>query len=163
MVTTIKRTKEKGQRTPRSMDTYQEREGIRGATWCDCGAVFSAKRWQSMDGATRPQEGRKLVCPACRRIADHTPAGIVILGGSFLASHEAEIGNLIRNTEQASMQKNPLGRIMETLREKKGITITTTDGKLAQKIGRDVFKSYGGELNFLWSQSEDLVRVIWSR
>lgn len=163
MVTTIKRTKEKGQRTPRSMDAYQEKEGIRGAAWCDCGAVFGAKRWQSMDVAARPQEGRRVVCPACRRISDHAPAGIVTLGGSFLASHETEIGNIIRNAEQASVQKNPLGRIMETLREKNCVTITTTDGKLAQKIGRDVFKSYGGELNFLWSQSEDLVRVSWSR
>ena len=145
------------------MDTYQEKEGIKGVAYCSCGTIFHGKRWQGGNGGMAPREGRKVVCPACRRIADRMPAGILSLRGSFLASHETEIGNLIRNTEQASVQKNPLGRVMETRKEKDGVTITTTDGKLAQKIGREVFKSYGGELNFLWSHSEDLVRVAWSR
>lgn len=163
MATSSNRTKVTGDRTPRSRDTYQEKEGLKGAAHCACGAVFQGKRWQSGNGGTIPRDGRRLVCPACRRIADHVPAGIISLRGEFLAAHETEIGNLIRNTEQAAVQKNPLGRVMETVREKGGITITTTDGKLAQKIGRDIFKSYGGELNFLWSQAEDLVRVAWSR
>lgn len=163
MATSSNRTKVTGDRTPRNMDSYQEKEGIRGAASCNCGAVFHGKRWQSGNGETTAREVRKVVCPACRRIADHMPAGIISLRGDFLASHETEIGNLIRNTEQASTQKNPLGRVIETRKEKDGITITTTDGKLAQKIGRDVYKSFGGELNFLWSHDEDLVRVAWSR
>src|SRR6185369_10275932 len=161
MATTLIGSKVTGDRTPRSMDTYMEKEGIKGIAYCGCGAVFHNKRWQVGNGG--PREGRKVVCPACRRIADHTPAGILSLQGSFLASHQTEIGNIIRNTERASFQKNPLGRIMETHKEVQGMTITTTDGKLAQKIGREVYKSYGGELNFLWSQSENLVRVAWSR
>lgn len=164
MVTAMNRNKVKGDRTPRSMDVYHEKEGLKGAAYCGCGAVFRGKRWQqSGDVALKPQEVRKLVCPACRRIADHMPAGIVSLRGSFFSSHEAEINNLLHNTEQASLQKNPLGRVMETHKEGDGVIITTTDGKLAQKIGREVFKSYGGKLNFLWSQSENLVRVTWSR
>lgn len=163
MATSGNRTKVTGDRTPRNMGSYQDKEGIRGTGYCKCGAVFHGKRWQSGSGETAALDGRKLVCPACRRIADQIPAGIISLRGDFLASHETEIGNIIRNTEQASAQKNPLGRVMETRKENDGITITTTDGKLAQKIGREVFKSYGGELNFLWSKSEDLVRVAWSR
>jgi len=164
MVTAMNRNKVKGDRTPRSMDVYHEKEGLKGVAYCGCGAVFHSKRWhQNGDVAMKPHEGRKLVCPACRRIADRMPAGIVSLRGSFFSSHEAEINNLLHNTEQASLQKNPLGRVMETHKEGDGVVITTTDGKLAQKIGREVFKSYGGKLNFLWSQSENLVRVAWSR
>lgn len=162
MVTVSNRTKVKGDRTPRSMDVYHEKEGIKGSSYCECGAVFRGKRWQNANGDPQP-EGRKLVCPACRRIADRTPAGILTLQGDFFAKHEAEINNIVRNTEQTYYQKNPLAKVMETRKEDKGVTITTTDGKLAQKIGREVFKSYRGDLNFIWSQSEDLVRVAWSR
>jgi NMD protein affecting ribosome stability and mRNA decay len=163
MVTTIKRTKEKGERTPRSMDAYNVESGVEGAAYCECGAVFRNKRWYSEEVGAISKGGHVLVCPACRRIADRNPAGIVCLRGSFLTTHEAEIENLIRNTAQIAGMKHPLGRIMDISKEKDGITITTTDIKLAQKIGRKVFKSHGGDLHFRWTDDEDLVRVTWSR
>lgn len=43
------------------------------------------------------------------------------------------------------------------------ITITATDVKLAQKIGREMFKALRGDLHYNWSHGEDLVRVNWSR
>lgn len=163
MATTIRRTEEKGQRTPHNLDVYQEKGGVRGASYCECGAVFSNKRWRLEEHGVKPQGAQKLACPACRRIADRNPAGIVFLSGSFLAAHETEIDNLIKNTAQAAVVKNPLGRVMDISKEKDSVTITTTDVKLAQKIGREVFKSHGGELQFTWSHSEDPVRVSWSR
>ena len=163
MVTTTRRTKEKGQRTPRSMDSYSEAGGVKGTAQCGCGAIFRDKRWYSGDLKEAVPEGHKHVCPACRRIADNNPAGVVSLKGGFFASREEEMTNLIRHIELTALKKNPLGRIIETRKEKDGIIITTTDGKLAQKIGRDLYKSHGGELHFLWSQAEDLVRVTWSR
>lgn len=163
MVTTIRKTEEKGQRTPRSMDVYQEKGGVKGGAYCECGAVFRNKRWYHEESGTKPEGGQELVCPACRRIADHNPAGIVSLSGTFFAAHEAEINNVINNTVQAAVTKNPLGRVMDISKEKDGITITTTDVKLAQKIGREVFKSHGGELKFMWNNAEYPVRVSWSR
>ena len=163
MVTTIKRTKEKGQRTPRSMDTYKITGGVEGAAYCECGAVYRNKRWYSEEGGGAPKGGHGLVCPACRRIADRNPAGIISLKGNFLATHETEIENLIRNTVQAAGTKHPLGRVMNISKDKDGMTITTTDVKLAQKIGRVVFKSHGGDLHFRWTDDEDLVRVTWTR
>jgi hypothetical protein len=162
MVTTINRTKEKGQRTPRSLNAYDEKGGIEGAAYCECGAVFRNKRWSGESGLA-PKGGKGLVCPACRRIADRNPAGIVSLKGSFLADHLTEIDNLIRNTAKAAGLKNPLGRIMDISKEKNAIVITTTDVKLAQKIGREIFKSHGGDLHFQWKGEDDLVRVNWSR
>jgi hypothetical protein len=163
MVTTIRKTKEKGQRTPRSMDSYEETGGFKGAIQCGCGAVFKNKRWYSGDLMEAVPAGHKHVCPACRRIADNNPAGIVSLKGSFFATREEELTNLIRHIELTTLKKNPLGRIIESRKEKDGYTITTTDGKLAQKIGRDLFKSHGGELHFHWNQAEELVRVNWRR
>lgn len=160
MATTIKK---KGDRTPRSMDVYKEKGGVEGAERCGCGAVFRNKRWYVEAGGVAATGGRGLVCPACRRIADRNPAGIVSLGGSYLVAHRAEIENLVRNTAASVGMKHPLGRVMEISPEKDGLTITTTDIKLAQKIGREVFKAHGGELHFRWTDDEELVRVNWSR
>jgi NMD protein affecting ribosome stability and mRNA decay len=163
MATTSRRTGEKGQRTPRSRDAYQEKGGIKGVAYCPCGAVFRNKRWCREEQDSDRQAGEELVCPACRRIADQNPAGIVVLGGGFYAAHESEIHNLINNTAMEAVAKNPLGRVMDIRKEKGGVTITTTDTKLAQKIGREVFKSHGGELRYIWSHDESPVRVTWSR
>ncbi|MBP1728173.1 MAG: hypothetical protein H6Q56_546 [Deltaproteobacteria bacterium] len=163
MVTTIRRTKEKGQRTPRSMNSYEEKGGVEGSAYCACGNVFRSKRWYGAEEGAAPKGGQSLVCPACRRIADRNPAGIVSLKGSFFAEHRIEIENLIRNTAQAAGLKNPLGRVIDSSNEKNGIVITTTDAKLAQKIGREVFKSHGGDLHFQWNDDDELVRVNWSR
>jgi NMD protein affecting ribosome stability and mRNA decay len=163
MATSNRRTEEKGQRTPRSLDAYQDKDGVKGTAYCACGAVFRNKRWvQETSGAPR-QEGPSIVCPACHRIADQNPAGIISLGGDFYTAHEEEINNLVKNTAQTSAAKNPLGRVMEINKEKGGVTITTTDVKLAQKIGRVVFKAHGGELHYTWSHAGPPVRVTWSR
>lgn len=163
MATAHRRTEEKGQRTPRSTDAYQEKGGVRGSGYCSCGAVFSDKRWHHEDGGDHRRDGHELVCPACRRIADSNPAGIVSLSGDFLSAHDSEIRNLIAVTTQKAASKNPLGRVMEIFNENGGVTITTTDIKLAQKIGREVYKSHGGQLNYIWSHAEAPVRVTWSR
>jgi hypothetical protein len=163
MVTANRRTGEKGQRTPRSKDAYQEKGGVRGNAYCSCGALFRNKRWFHDESDSDQQEGHGLVCPACRRIADRNPAGIVFLSGDYYAAHETEILNQIMNTALNSIEKNPLGRVMEIRQEKDSVTIATTDVKLAQKIGRDVFKSQGGELHYIWGHAENPVRVTWSR
>lgn len=158
-----RRSEEKGQRTPRSLDAYLDKDGVKGAAYCGCGAVFRNKRWvQEASDSARP-EGQSLLCPACHRISDQNPAGIISLRGDYYASHAEEIHNLVNNTAQASAAKNPLGRVMDFSKEKDGVTITTTDVKLAQKIGRVVFKAHGGELHYTWSHAGPPVRVTWSR
>lgn len=59
--------------------------------------------------------------------------------------------------------KNPLSRIMETKQEENMITIMTTDSKLAQKLGRAIYKSHSGKLEYQWSREDSFVRVNWSR
>ncbi|MBI3599609.1 MAG: hypothetical protein HY097_03080 [Nitrospinae bacterium] len=46
---------------------------------------------------------------------------------------------------------------------KGGIEIQTTNEKLAQKIGKAVYKAYSGELEYKWSEQTKFVRVNWSR
>lgn len=163
MATANRRTEEKGQRTPRSLDAYQDKSGVKGIAYCACGAVFRNKRWVQETSDAARQAGQNIVCPACHRMNDLNPAGIISLSGDFYAAHEDEINNLVNNTAQNSAAKNPLGRVMNISKAQGGVTITTTDVKLAQKIGRVVYKAHGGELHYTWSHAGPPVRVTWSR
>lgn len=162
--TSSRRMEEKGQRTPRSLDAYQEKEGVKGAAFCACGAVYRNKSWVNAESGAAQPAGQTIVCPACRRILEQNPAGVLSLSGDYYDAHESEIDNLIKNTAEGSAAKNPLGRVMEISKERDGVTtITTTDVKLAQKIGRDLFRAHDGELHYIWSHAGGPVRVTWSR
>lgn len=159
---------EKGQRANRSSDVYLPKKGGKEAALCgQCGALYRNKRWSVDDAELK--KGRKesdlnrVTCPACRRIADKNPAGIVTLSGRYLGEHKDDILNAIRNVETRSRVKNPLGRIMDIVADKGTISVTTTEDKLAQKIGREIFKAHHGELHYRWNHEERFVRVDWVR
>jgi len=159
---------EKGQRAERNPDIYRQELGSKEPAICKkCGTVYSGKRWLLDEAESKRLMGEssvtKLVCPACQRMADNNPAVIVTFSGSYLLKHEDEILNVIKNSEAKSRLKNPLGRIMEIRQEKNVLTISTTEDKLAQKLGREVYKAHKGELHYQWSHDQHFVRVNWTR
>lgn len=159
---------EQGQRTMRSTDTYQTKGEVKEAAVCTgCHAIHWNKRWYvEGDPAALELHGHvtgKVLCPACQRMQDNNPAGIVTFTGTYLLEHEEDILNTIKNTEEKARMKNPLARIMEIAQEKDRLTVTTTEDKLAQKLGRDVYKSHRGALEYQWSQDDHFVRVNWMR
>ena len=158
---------EKGQRTARSTDVYRPRNGLKDLSVCpDCRLVYRGKRWhldEEEGDRLLSSRANKQTCPACRRVADRNPAGIVTLSGRYLEQNWDEIQNLIRHVTEKSRVKNPLGRIMDMEQGTSGITITTTEDKIAQKIGREIFKAYKGDLIYSWSHEQQLVRVTWNR
>lgn len=158
---------EKGQRAVRSSDVYLPKEGTEVSFCKKCGLVYRQKRWimdpEEMERLKADPAAGKVVCPACQRMRDNVPGGYLTLKGEYLRRHEVEILELIKNTESKSRKKNPLGRIMEIRQEGDVLTILTTEDKLAQKLGRDVYKAHSGNLNYQWSHTENYVRVDWSR
>jgi rubredoxin len=155
-------TQEKGQMSVRSSDVYLPKRGLPETARCKgCGLIYRNKRWQAE--TTPGKIDSEVLCPACQRTEDHNPGGVVTLSGPYLASHKAEILNTIRHQEAKSREKNPIARIMEIKEEVGRITVTTTEDKLAQKLGREVFKSQKGELHYQWSHDQNLVRVEWMR
>ncbi|MBJ6726953.1 BCAM0308 family protein [Geomesophilobacter sediminis] len=158
----IRRAEEKGLRTVRAPDAYLPGEGRKEGSLCrGCGIVYRNKRWQLEP--TRGAISCEVLCPACQRIEDHNPGGVVTLSGPYLAAHKEEILNTVRHMESKSRTKNPLGRIMDITEEDGRVVVTTTEDKLAQKLGREVFKSQRGELHYQWSHENNLVRVEWMR
>jgi len=153
---------EKGQMSVRSSDVYLSKRGLPETALCKrCGLVYRNKRWQAETVSGKIDN--EVLCPACQRTEDHNPGGVVTLSGPYLSSHKAEILNTIRHEEAKSRVKNPIARIMEIKEEVGRITVTTTEDKLAQKLGREVFKSQKGELHYQWSHDQNLVRVEWMR
>lgn len=133
----------------------------------ECKAVFACGRWQLHErAAAELKKAGKIIettCPACRKIHDHQPGGIVNLSGEFLRAHETEIVNLINHENREAMGINPLERIMDIERSDSGLTVYTTNEKLAQKIGRSVHNAYSGDVEYKWSEDTRLVRVNWYR
>ncbi|MCM2358620.1 MAG: BCAM0308 family protein [Geobacteraceae bacterium] len=159
---------EMGKMAERSTDVYLPKGGSREVTLCSkCNAFYWNKRWSTDAAALTKAQAEagtaKAVCPACQRMHDDNPAGVLSLSGDYLLQHENDILNMIKHVEAVTRAKNPLARIMEINQENKVLTISTTDAKLAQKLGRELFKAHKGELHFLWSQADSFVRVNWTR
>ena len=159
---------EKGQRSLRSSDPYLPKKGLKEASVCkSCGALYQNKRWY-VDEAERKKVSSEagsnmVVCPACRRVEDGNPAGIVTLSGAYLSQHVSDILNAVKHVESRSLLKNPLGRIMEIKQDQNTVTIATTEDKLAQKLGREIYKAHHGELHYHWNHEQNFVRVNWQR
>jgi hypothetical protein len=149
-------------------DTYLPKRAAGEMAICTgCHAILTRKRWRLDEAAyarlRRARAARQVLCPACQKIRDGYPSGEVTLTGPFLAAHRDEILRLIANEEKRAREKNPLERIMG-LREGNGqLILTTTDEKLAQRIGRELRKACGGKIAYGWSHNNKLVRVHWER
>ena len=143
------------------LDPYHTQQKLSEPSVCDgCGAVYRQARWQ---WAQRPEEAHQVRCPACRRIAENFPAGIVSLHGAFAAQHKAEIVGLARNEEAAETGEHPLNRIIGVNETTDGLEIQTTDIHLPRRIGTAIKRAYDGEIAIQFDKAGYFVRVEWRR
>jgi NMD protein affecting ribosome stability and mRNA decay len=126
----------------------------------ECGAAFHAGRWQWGIGLT---DIHHALCPACRRIRDDQPAGIVELEGGFVSHHKEEIINLARNLEALEKAEHPMNRIMRIHEMVLGLEIRTTDIHLPRRIGEALKRAYDGALTIDHDKKGYFVRVRWER
>lgn len=149
-------------------DPYISEESLPENTVCkQCGAVHTADRWYlkgevPVDKVFRPV-AQKTICPACRKQADRFPGGVLTLTGSFLSHHMEEILNLIRNESSKAQSDNPLERIMDMQTDGDEMVVTTTNEKLAQRIGRAIHKAYSGKIDYQFGEDNKQARVNWHR
>ncbi len=127
----------------------------------DCGAVYRKGRWT---WGKAPESAQRHRCPACRRVAEQYPAGLVWLEGSYVPLHREELENRIRHVEERERREHPLVRVM-WLRETRqgGLEVATTDARLARGIGSALRRAHRGELETVASESSNLLRVYWRR
>jgi hypothetical protein len=150
-------------------DSYLPRGASRKISVCEgCRAVYMNKRWYAEgdvdEMALKNPEAAKIVCPACHKMRDNFPGGIITLKGGFVIPHKKDLLKLIKNEEERARGLNPLERVMSVKENGYGsLIILTTNEKLAQRLGRAVKKAFHGDVVYRWSHDNKLARVDWER
>lgn len=151
----------------RQEDPYQPAEGQEAAVCTQCHALYRSKRW-SFDAPLYERlagtdKVREVVCPTCRKIKDHFPEGVLTLSGEFFAQHREEIIRRLEKEAGRVAQRSVADRVMQMIPEGDKLVVETTSEKMAQHLGRTIYKAYKGDLKFRWGEVERFVRVYWSR
>jgi len=152
----------------RTEDPYLPAEGQEASLCSTCRAIYQNKRWFFDEELAAKLAGsdkvKEVICPTCRKIKDHYPEGILTLSGEFLKEHKDEIVTLLKNEAERVAGRSVADRIVTLTEEGKDrLVVETTTEKLAQHLGRAVYRAYKGELDFRWSEMNKFVRVYWSR
>jgi len=150
-------------------DSYLPRGARRSISVCEsCRAVYMNKRWyagiDTYETVMKEPGTELMVCPACLKIRDNFPGGIVTLKGDYVLAHKRDLMKLIKNEEDRARGLNPLERVMSVKESGYGsLVISTTNERLAQRLGRAIKKAFHGEVAYNWSHDNKLVRVDWER
>jgi NMD protein affecting ribosome stability and mRNA decay len=149
-------------------DPYLPAEGQEASVCTSCQAVYQNKRWFFDEKLHKKLAGtdkaKDVTCPTCRKIKDHYPEGVLTLSGEFFEERQEEILTLLKNEAARVAGRNVADRIITMTAEGKDkLVVETTTEKLAQHLGRAVYKAYKGDLDFRWSEMNKFVRVYWKR
>lgn len=152
----------------RVVDPYMPAEGQEASVCTTCKAVYQNKRWffddKTFSRLAGTDKAREVTCPTCRKIKDHYPEGILTLSGEFLEERKDEIITLLKNEAARVSGRSVADRIIKMTEEAKDrLVVETTTEKLAQHLGRAIYKAYKGDLDFRWSEMNKFVRVYWQR
>jgi NMD protein affecting ribosome stability and mRNA decay len=142
-------------------DTYKLRGKLKEPTTCpDCGALFQKGRWT---WGTAPSGAEQAICPACHRIRDKYPMGLVTIKGSFKDEQRDQVIGLVKNEEEKEKKEHPLSRIMSIAIQREELVISTTDSHLPRRIGEALQHAYHGALIVHYDKGEEFVRVTWTK
>jgi NMD protein affecting ribosome stability and mRNA decay len=149
-------------------DPYRPEEGQEASFCTECRALYQNKRWFFDDKLARrlgeTEKVRRVVCPTCRKIKDRYAEGVLTLSGDFFRERQEEILTLLKNEAERVSSRSVLDRVIQmTEAGKDKLVVETTTEKLAQRLGRAVYRAYKGELHFRWAEMNRFVRVYWSR
>lgn len=135
----------------------------------ECGAIYSTRRWRVLTQDQIKEEFQektfsKTLCPACKQLQNGVPGGFVHLEGTFLVDHKKEIEHMMRNVAMYALNTNPLARIMNwETPNANSLKVATTTEKLAQRLGHELNKAFGGTVRYDFSHENKLVHVWWHR
>lgn len=140
---------------------YELRKYPEPTVCSECGLVYHKGRWTNSSAV--PTKANRELCPACKRIQDRNPGGVVYLEGSYLHTHREEILNTAKNQEKLARESRPLQRIMWIKPTDKGLEIATTNVHLARRIGEAIYQAHKGTLDIKYSEGDRFARIYWHR
>jgi hypothetical protein len=127
-----------------------------------CDLVFRDGLWKK-GRHDRRQELHLQLCPACHRIQDGHPGGLIECSGKFVGSHRQDLMNRIRNIERQASEEHPLERIISIKEGKTDITVAATNEHLIARIGKALERDYGGNLELKYSPEDKFAAAHWHR
>ncbi|KHF24821.1 BCAM0308 family protein [Solemya velum gill symbiont] len=144
-------------------DPYMASKKLSEPTVCPrCHVVYSGARWQWK--SETPECAYEEVCPACRRIQDKVPAGILTLKGDFFEEHRGEIMRMVHHHIEDQMELHPMKRLMGVVEEdNENSVLLFTDTHLPRSVGEAVEHAFKGELDIHYTKESGIVRVYWQR
>ncbi len=140
---------------------YELRKYPEPTVCSECGLVYHKGRWTN--GLAVPAGAKRELCPACKRVQDRNPGGVVYLNGSYLQTHRDEILNTAKNQEKLARESRPLQRIMWIKHGSDGLEIATTNVHLARRIGEAIHHAHKGNLDIKYSEGDRFARIYWHR
>jgi NMD protein affecting ribosome stability and mRNA decay len=151
----------------RVSEPYELAAGQEAAACEECHALYQDKRWffdeKLYDRLVGAGKVGQVLCPTCRKIKDHYVEGYLTLSGDFLVEHQEEIIQLLQKEAGKVGHRSFDDRIILITPEEDRVVVETTTEKLAQHLGRTIYKAYKGDLSFKWSEPNKFVRVYWNR
>lgn len=153
----------RGRITPPTKDPYRSSEKQTGGTSCAvCGLVVEEGVWKPPRKSDAADNGRDL-CPACRRIRDDYPGGLLKITGRLPEAQRQEILNRARNVAEQEAGGHPLERFMR-IAETAGETILYfTGGHVPVRIGKALRRDFGGSLSIRYTPNEKFAIAHWTR
>jgi len=146
---------------PRGEDIYQSKGKYPEPSVCSgCGAIYHKGGWH---WGIAPANANKHVCPACQRIHDRIPAGVIHISGAFFDQHRQDIIGLIHHVEAREKSEHPLQRIMSMHGFEHGTELALTDVHITHAIADALTKAYQGTVDYGYTEKNDVMRVSWTR
>ncbi|MFP4687628.1 MAG: BCAM0308 family protein [bacterium] len=151
--------------TDESLDPYlNEQPDFEPARCSVCGNIYRNKQWyhpEIVNDVVKEMKMKTATCPGCKKVQDRYYYGEVKASGDFMFEHREEISHLIENEIQRAQKKNPLEKLVAAKAAEGEVLFRTTNGKLAERLGRALEKAYQGELK--QEKSGNVTRVWWKR
>lgn len=136
----------------------------KGLTVCKtCGIYLTGKHWTHPTEAKAVKEGAQVIftlCPACRMAKDGGFAGELVLK-DFPGERKHMMLETIKNSGNQAFRQNPLHRVLNVTESKSQIRVLTTENQLAVRLGKEVERAFGGNLEIHWSKDDEPVYVVW--
>lgn len=145
---------------------YYEKRKYPEPTVCShCRLVYHKGRWNNSELEKLNGNAHQALCPACHRIEDREPGGLVYLSGGYLQDKQklSEILNVVKNQEKQARIQRPLLRVMWINRGEEEIEIATTNIHLAQRLGKAIHDAHSGKLEIKYTEGTRFARVYWNR
>lgn len=128
----------------------------------ECKAVYADGHWQWLPEVKT--SANEMLCPACRRIREKVPAGILTMSGNYFIEHKDELMQLLHNKVETQNKQHPLKRVMDIKVLKDGSTVVEfTDNHLPRDVGEALLHACKGNLDIHYAEDEDFTRVNWNR